>query len=107
MTRGGAGLERFAATTDVHAHDRTIPFNVGRRIGRVARETRGFAGPLDTRLGQVTRRTLRERRVKAVRSGMDEVRADDDWTLELEAEWHVAARARGTVVIRVEDGAQG
>jgi len=36
---------------------------------------------------------------------MDEVRADDDWTLELEAEWHVAARARGTVVIRVEDGA--
>ena len=73
----------------------------------MARETRGLAGPLDARLGQVTRRTLRERRVKAVRPGVDEVRADNDRALELEAEWHVASRARGTVVIRVEDGAQG
>ena len=107
VTRRGAGLERFAATTDVHAHDRAIPFDMGRRIARVARETRGFAGPLDARRGQVTRRTLRERRVKAMRPGVDEVRADKDRTLELEAEGHVASRARSPVVIRVEDGAQG
>ena|SRR5215217_3387351 len=107
VTGRGAGLERFAATTDVHAHDRAIPFDVGRRIARVTRETRGFAGPLDACLGQVTRRTLRERRVKAVRPGVDEVRADKDRALELEAEWHVASRACCTVVIRVKDGAQG
>jgi hypothetical protein len=69
-------------------------FDVGLQIALVARETRGFARGLDALLSQVTCHALRERRVEAVRPGVDEVRADEDRALELEAKRRVASRAR-------------
>src|SRR5262249_52717652 len=101
VTGRRALCERLATVAGVDARDRAVVGDVPLRVRAMARQTRGLARALDALLGQVTGRAVVERGIEAVRSRVDEVRADVDRALEFEAERDVATSARGAVGVRV------
>ncbi|EAU64631.1 hypothetical protein STIAU_5671 [Stigmatella aurantiaca DW4/3-1] len=102
----GTLLEGLAATAHIHARNGPKLLLVALGIARVAGKARRLAGAPHALRRQVAFAALRHGRANPLRAAVDEVHADEDGPLELEAQGRMARRARGAVVVAVQHRVQ-